>query len=176
MAFLRAVDRFIHAIDAANEWAGKAMGFFLLALVVVMVSRVVARYVFDHPFVWGYEVTLYIYATLLMLTGGYTLKHNAHVNVNIVERHLSVRKAAILRLFTAPVLFFFVGLLIWQGARMAHTSVIIAERYPSLWAPIIYPLKILIPVGASLLFVQGIARLSRDVRVVFQDRSGAKES
>jgi TRAP-type mannitol/chloroaromatic compound transport system permease small subunit len=54
-----------------------------------------------------------------------------------------------------------------MGGQDAAYSWSVREHTNSTWAPPLYPLRIVIPVAASLLFLQGIARFIRDVSIMF---------
>jgi len=172
----RRIDYVFDNISLVNEWVGKCLRFVLLALTAVVVLGVGARYLFNNPLNWNLDVSIFLYAGLIILSGGYVLKRDAHVRVDIFERRLSESKGAILRLAVAPLFFLFVGVFMWQTSIYAYTSVMIRERISDLWAPYVYPIKLLMPVGCLLLFLQGLCSFSRDLRVVLQGRKARGKS
>ena len=53
---------------------------------------------------------------------------------------------------------------------LAWESLSICERSNSAWQPPIYPVKMMIPIGAFLLLLQGIAKLIRDILTLFSGK------
>ena len=173
MTFQMTSKRFVHAIGSANEWIAGVMRFFLLGLVALICIQVVARYIFNHPFIWSNEVNIYMFGIIVMFAGAYTYKRNCHISVDILERLLTKRSMAIVRLFLYPLAFLFLGVLIWEGSGMAYKGVISAERFSSVWAPLAWPLQLAIPLGCLLFFLQVICKLIDDIYIILE---GKKET
>ena len=168
---MRKLESALGIIDSISEWSGRIVGFMIPCIVVVMVYEVVARYGFNSPTVWAYELTIFLFGGCMIIGGAYAHRYRAHVNVDIVYGRLSPRVKAILDLFTATLFFLFVGILLWKGIEFAVTSVQNLERTDTLWAPPIYLFKISLPIGAGLIFLQGIATFIRDLATAITGRA-----
>ena len=153
----------LNAIDSISEWTGKVVSFMIAIAVVAMSYEVVARYVFNAPTIWSYEVTYSLCGTAAIIGGAYTLRHRAHVNVDIVYSHIPRRGKAVLDMVSSVIFFAFVGILVWKGAGFALKSLRFLEHSDSLWAPPLYPFKIALFIGASLIALQGLAKFIRDL-------------
>jgi TRAP-type mannitol/chloroaromatic compound transport system permease small subunit len=158
-------------IDNTVNWIGKIISFAIFAIAGVVLVAVVARTI-DHPVNWTFEVAYYLFGSCFLLAGSYALLKNQHVNIDILLHRLSPRKAAIINLCTWPFFFLFAGALLWGGVQMAMRSISIQEKFGTIWAPPLYPLKIMVPLGAFLILLQGIAHFIRDLR---QAISGTSE-
>ena len=145
--------RTLGIIDNTVNWIGKIISFAIFAIAGVVLVAVVARTI-DHPFNWTFEIAYYLFGSCFLLAGSYALLQKQHVNIDILLRHLSPRKAAILNLCTWPVFFLFTGAILWGGIQMATRSVGIQEKFGTIWAPPLYPLKIMVPLGAFLIIIQ----------------------
>jgi TRAP-type mannitol/chloroaromatic compound transport system permease small subunit len=167
-------NRFLRAIDRTNEWVGKCVSVLILVIVALIVVRVIWRYVFNRPILWAHEMTIFVYGGYFILAGGYVLLHKAHVSVDIVYERFSPRVQAAIDLLTAPLLFFFIGLLLWESFLMALESWQMREVNPTFWAPPVYPIKTVIPISAFLFLLQGCAKFIRDVKTVIT-REGKEE-
>jgi len=152
----------LSVIDNISEWTVMIMGFAIPLIVVLIIYEVVMRYVFNQPTIWVHELSQLLWGSLFMLVGAYILRHDGHVNMDLVYTRLSPRKRAILDLVTALIFFLFCGVLLWKGWTMASNSLAILEHSGSPWDPPIYLVKLTIPVGASLLILQGIAKFIRN--------------
>lgn len=162
---MKAVKRFLHLVDATNEWIGDKDSWLIVVILGIVVIEVVARYVFSIPLIWPHETSTFIFGAYFMLGGGYILLHRGHVNIDILHQRLSQRMRAIVDLGTAMFFFLFCGLLLWQSAEMGWHSLMIQEKTQSVWAPPVYPIKIIVPIAAFLLLTQGLAKFIRDLRI-----------
>lgn len=156
------LERFLHAVDITNKWLGKMMSFTVLVLLAVVVTGVVARYVFDHPFLWTHETSTFIFGIYIVLGGGYVLALRQHINVDIVYQRFSVRTKAIVDIFTGPFFFIFGAALLWQTIDMSWTSLQNLEHAATAWCPPVYPFKVFLPIGSFLLLMQGLVKFIRD--------------
>ena len=155
--------RFLSVIDNINDQAGKTISFLVIFVLIVIVIETAARYVFNSPTMWVYETAIFLFAGYDILGGGYVLRHHAHVNMDIIHSRLSPRTKAIVDLITSFFFFLFCGLLLWKGIDFAWRSIEALETTTSAWAPAIYPVKIMIPLGALLILLQGLAKFIRDL-------------
>ena len=100
-----------------------------------------------------------------MLGGGYVFLHEGHVRLDALYERFTPRVKAILDLITFIFFFIFCGVLIWKGWLMGWDSLMMLERTQSAFAPPLYPIKLVIPVGAGLLILQGLAKFIRDLSI-----------
>lgn len=155
----------IRAIDRFTGWIGWAVAWLIVPLVVAVTYEVVARYVFDAPTIWAYDVSYMLYATIFMLGASYALRQGAHIRTDMLWEGYSDRTKGIID-SAAYILFFFPGLLLlfvasfdeavyaWQiGERSEQTA----------WRPILWPLKAVVPLTALLLMVQGVSELLKSL-------------
>ena len=154
-------------IDQLSEWTGRVTSLMIYGVLGTLIYEVFARYVFNSPTIWAHETSTFFFGAYFMLGAAYCLRHDSMIHVDILSRRLSLRKQAALNVVTF-VLFVAVCIpLIWMGGKEAAYSWSVREHTNTTWAPPLYPLKIVIPVAASLLFLQGIARFIRDVSIAF---------
>ena len=125
-----------------------------------------------------------MYGALFFMAGAYTLARGGHVRADIFYRLWAPRTQAKLDLLLYFV-FFFPGVvaLVWAGTEHAEESW--RYREVSIFSPTgvpLYPLKTLLPIGAVLLFLQGVAEVCRcplhprrPVAAAPQRRGGAGE-
>lgn len=158
------ISRFIILnIDRFSSAVGKAFAWYIIILTFGESYEVFVRYILDDPTTWAYDVSYNMYGALFFIAGAYTLARNGHVRVDVVYRLLRPRVQAGIDL-ALYLGFFFPGViaLIYAGSRYAAAS----WRYHevSVFSPAdipIFPLKTLIPAGGVLLFVQGLAEVTR---------------
>ena len=164
MANLNAIFRLV---DKTNEWVGKIISFSMLLVFALVLNEVIRRYLFNSPTVWGNESIQMIFGIYIMLSGGYILRFREHVNVDILYSRLSIKNKARLGIITFPIFLMFCSMLLIYGGSLAWESLSILEHSESAWNPPLYPVKMMIPVGASLILLQGIVKLIRDILILF---------
>ena len=86
-----------------------------------------------------------------------TLRKGAHIVVDVVVDNAKPRTRAILDLITAPVFFFGMLVLLAGGWDQFSLSWRMREAMPTVWAPPYYTMKFMVPLGAFLLMLQGVA-------------------
>ena len=122
----------LRIIDSISEWSGKIISFGLIPIILIIVYDVVLRYVFRNPTIWAGEVSTYLFGICWITAGAYAHYHDAHVKMDVLYSRLSQRKRAIIDLITSVLFFFFIGIIVWQGARYGWVSVRNLESSPSI--------------------------------------------
>ena len=156
--------RFLRIVDLISDWSGRIASFLVLAMIAIVGYEVVLRHLFDSPTMWAHESAQFVFGAMSIMGGAYVLYRGAHVKMDVIYSRCSPRAKAILDLATAPIFFCFAAILLWTSGDFAWESFQELERSNSQWRPPIYPIKMLIPVAAILLVLQGIAKLVRDIR------------
>jgi len=156
----------LKVLDAISEWSGKIFSWFIVTIIALSLYEVFTRRFLGKPTIWTHEIIGYCFCAAVLLTIGYTLKHRAHANVDILYDYLSPRTQAILDLIAYTIFIgIFTVFLLYEGIIFAATSWAIMERTPSAFNFYIFPAKTLIPVGMFLLAIQMISDVIR--RIVF---------
>ena len=143
-------------------------------LVLITTYEVIMRYLFKSPTIWSWDVNIQIFAAIVMLGGGYTLLEKGHVSVDVFTTNMSEKGRAILDILTS--VFFFIGVVVLmvKGWEMAMMSIQGNERMSTIWAPPYYYVKMLIPIGAFLVLLQGISTLLKDISKILPDKEREK--
>jgi len=146
-------------IDVLNERVGRAMSWLATLMVAVVAWNVFLRLFFHKGSVAMQELEWALFGPLFLLTAGYTLVHDEHVRVDIFYSRLSDRGKALVDLagsllFLIPVCV----LIIWTSWPFIAASWAAGEVSPDPGGlPARYILKAVIPVGFSLLGLQGLS-------------------
>jgi TRAP-type mannitol/chloroaromatic compound transport system permease small subunit len=159
--------KLVSLIETISIWSGKAVSFLLLALIGVITYEVVARYFFDAPTIWAHETITYTSGVIYIIGGAYTYYLRGHVSVDIVYNRFPPRVRALMDIFICFTFFLiYVGIMLSMGGVVAWESIMRLERTGSFWNPPIYPIKAMIPLGALLILLQGLAKFIRDVKTL----------
>jgi TRAP-type mannitol/chloroaromatic compound transport system permease small subunit len=160
---MTALDSFCRGVSAANERVGSAVSWLALPLTLLVGYDVGMRYAFGQPTVWAWDIIVQIAGAMVVLAGGFTLKQGGHIGVDILVVGLSPRRRAIVDALLGPIFLFTVGAMTWVTALDAWDSTRSGERLSTVFAPPIYPFRIVVAIGALLLLLQGVVKLIRDL-------------
>ena len=154
-------------IDTVNDRVGNLLSYFLFFFFVLLLMEVILRYFFNSPTVWANELAQMLFGAYAILAGGYIMRIGGHVNVDILYSRLSRKSRAGLDIFTSLLFFLFCAMLLIYGGSLAWDSLSRFEHSQSAWNPPLYPAKLMIPLAAVLLLLQGLAKLIRDILILF---------
>jgi len=155
--------RLAAAIDAITRFVGKTIAWLILPMMMSLVWEVVARYFFNAPTVWAYDMTFMLYGTFFMIGSAWTLQRGGHIRTDNYYGRWSDRTKARVDLACYAV-FFFPAMVVfaWLGAEYFWKSMLQNERIvTSPWLPIVWPFKFVMPATAVLLLLHGIAECIR---------------
>ena len=169
---MHALKTCLSIIDKINEWVAKLVSWAIILIIGSTAYEVIMRYVFASPTAWSFELNYLTNGVYFLLLGAFTFAVRGHVNVDIFYARFSPRTRAIVDLFTAPLFFFFISMMLIFGGQFALDSLAYRETLSSAWAPPIYPVKMVIPVAAAMLILQGLAKFIRDLHTALTGRKG----
>ena len=160
---MRALLRIAHRIDRTNEWVGRLAYWLTLIMVGVGAYNTLVRYL-DRFTGLGLssntyiELQWYMYSLIFLLGAAWTLKHDAHVRVDVLFARLSARGRAWVNLGGAALFLLpFCLLIIWMSWPTVYNSWAVLEVSPDPGGLPRYPIKTVIPVAFFLLFLQGVS-------------------
>jgi TRAP-type mannitol/chloroaromatic compound transport system permease small subunit len=157
--------RTIRVLDDVSLWSGRIVGWLIIPMVLSLVYEVVARYFFNAPTVWAYDMTFMLYGSFFMLGSAYTLLRKSHIRTDFFYGQWSPRRQGWVDA-TCYLLFFFPGLIAFLvvGWDYFWVSFQRGERIvTSPWMPIVYPFKAAIPLATLLLLLQGLSEFLKSV-------------
>lgn len=157
--------QYLHTIDRISEWSGKIFSWLLVVTMVIIAFEIFMR-IFGSSQVWVFDVTLFTAGSVYLMGGAYTLWRGTHVRMDIFYIRFSPRTKALFDLITLPGFIVFVGILLWQGGVRAWESFQMKEILFTAFQPPVWPVRWTIPIGALLIFLQGLAEAVRDVYMV----------
>ena len=159
-------------VDEINAWIGRITCSIILIVCAFILYEVLKRYLLNAPTIWVHESTQLLFGACAILAGGFILKQDAHIRVDIIYEKLSQRSRAMMDIVTFPVFFIYTATLLYFSAELAWDSVAKLEYSGSFWNPPIYPFKAMMPIGAFLLLLQGLHKLMKDI-LTFTQTGGA---
>ena len=166
------VSKLIYGIDQLSRMVGHAFAWCIIILTFGTCYEVFVRYVLDNPTSWAFDMSYLMYGGLFFMAGAYALSRNAHVRGDFLYRLWRPRVQAIVEL-TLYVLFFYPGVLALMYAGWGYGYEAARIREVSVNSPVgipVWQMKLLIPFGAGLLAIQGIAEVLRCILCIRDNR------
>ena len=166
------INRFIYGVDQLSKTVGHAFAWCIIILTLGTSYEVLVRYALNNPTSWAFDFSYLMYGGLFFMAGAYTLSRNGHVRGDFIYRMWRPRTQAIVEL-TLYILFFFPGVLalVIAGWQYGYDAMKLREVSVNSPAGIpVWQLKLLIPFGAGLLALQGVAELLRCVQCIRDNR------
>jgi C4-dicarboxylate transporter DctQ subunit len=99
-------------IDTIEE---TIIAFLLGAMTLITFANVIARYVFNSNILWALELTVFMFAWLVLLGASYAVKKSAHLGVDAIINLVSPRAKRVMGLISAFACVAFAFLLL-KGA------------------------------------------------------------
>ena len=167
MKVLLAISR---AIDAVSAFVGKVAAWLILVAVLISAGNAVIRKAFDMSSNAWLELQWYLYGTVFLLAAAYTLQKNEHVRIDFVSNMLSKRTRDWVDLF--GYVFFllpFTTLMVYLSFPWFVKSFFSGEYSANAGGLLLWPAKIMVVLGFSLLTAQGISEIIKRWAVIRGD-------
>jgi TRAP-type mannitol/chloroaromatic compound transport system permease small subunit len=151
-------------IDKLNERIAGAVSWALLAAVVICAGNALLRYLFKASSNSWLEIQWYLFAAVFMLASAHTLQRDEHVRIDVITGRFAPRTRAWLDLagyllFLLPVCL----LILYYGIPFALYSMRSGEMSSSAGGLIVWPAKLLVPLGFGLLVLQGLSEIIKRI-------------
>jgi TRAP-type mannitol/chloroaromatic compound transport system permease small subunit len=149
-------------IESFIDWVGRATSWLALAIVLLMATNVVLRYLFSYGSVWAQELEWHLLAPLILFGIAYALQKGEHVRVDVAYTHFTEKNKARVNLFGALLCLAISAIVIWLSIHYVEQSYVIGEKSSDpgglthRWV-----LKALIPIGFVLLLLQSAAEVAK---------------
>jgi len=151
-------------IDRLNERIGQAFYWLVLVTVLISAANAIARKVFNYSSNGLLEIQWYFFSAIFLFLAGYTLLRNEHVRIDVISSRLSKRAQTWIDIL--GTLFFLLPmaiLLMWLSWPVFVDAYQRNEVSTNAGGLIIWPARLLVPVGFLLLVAQGISELIKRI-------------
>jgi TRAP-type mannitol/chloroaromatic compound transport system permease small subunit len=161
MSFLLSLSRLI---DTINEKIGNGISWALLLSVLICTGNALVRYTFNTSSNAWLEIQWYLFSSMFLLAASQTLRRNEHVRIDVIAGRFSKRTQVWIDLFGFLVFLLPMATIILYYA-VPYVIVSFQEQEVSSNAGglIVWPAKILIPIGFLQLTLQGFSELIKRI-------------
>ncbi len=151
----------IRIIDTFTDLTGSLFAWLSVPLVAAVAYEVFARYIFNAPTIWAFDLTYMLYGALFMLGAAYALHKGAHIRTDFFWDTFSPRTKGLIDTISYVVFFFpsltALGIISYHEANYAFQINETSDQTP--WRPILWPFKFIVPAACVLLMIQGFSEL-----------------
>jgi len=152
------------SVSRIIDWLSERIGhtFYWLVLVTVLISaaNAVVRKAFNVSSNSFLEIQWYLFSAIFLFLAGYTLMRNDHVRIDVVAGRLSKRAQTWIDIVgTVFFLFPMAGLLMWLSWPVFVDAYQRHEISTNAGGLVIWPARLLVPIGFLLLLIQGVSEL-----------------
>lgn len=158
------VIRITKAIDALSDAFGLIAKWLVLLACLVSAGNATIRYLLNYSSNGWLEIQWYMFGGIVFLGAAQTLRFNEHVRVDLVYSAVSDRARLWIdivgfTIFLLPVMTY----LIYLTTPFFLTSYRLQETSSNAGGLILWPIKLVLPLGFVLLWLQGLAELAKRI-------------
>ncbi|WP_303721192.1 TRAP transporter small permease subunit [Malonomonas rubra] len=157
--FVSILRQFCYGVEFIVRVAGYAAAGLMPILAAIVSFEVFSRYFLNHPTIWAFDLSLFLFGYIASLGGAYAHQQRAHITVDIFYQKVSPKTRKIFDLISFTLAIFFLLLIIYVCYDKLQDALKFDIRRQSEWAPLMFHFWIM-TITASCLFV---LQLSRDM-------------
>jgi TRAP-type mannitol/chloroaromatic compound transport system permease small subunit len=149
-------------IESVIDLFGKVAAWLTLSIVLLIVVNVILRYSMSLGSVWAQELEWHLLAAMILFGISFSLLRGDNVRVDLFYANYTPQKKYIVDLVSAILTIIIAVFFVKLSINYVGQSFSIGEKSPDPGGiPMRWLVKSLIPIGFSLLALQGFAEMLR---------------
>jgi TRAP-type mannitol/chloroaromatic compound transport system permease small subunit len=149
-------------IESVIDLFGKVASWLTLSIVLLIVVNVILRYSMSLGSVWSQELEWHLLAAMILFGISFSLLRGDNVRVDLFYANYTPQKKYIVDLVSAILTIIIAVFFVKLSINYVGQSFSIGEKSPDPGGiPMRWLVKSLIPIGFSLLALQGFAEMLR---------------
>lgn len=151
-------------IDQITTWVGKLTMWLILITTLISAGNAIVRKIFNVSSNGLLEIQWYLFAAVFLMGAGYGFLKNSHVRIDFIATKLSARTRNWIDVVgIIAVLMPFCVLSIVLSWPLFTNALVTGEMSQNAGGLIRWPAYALIPLGFSLLALQGVSELIKRI-------------
>jgi TRAP-type mannitol/chloroaromatic compound transport system permease small subunit len=152
------------AIDALTERVGRFVYWLVLIVVLISATNASVRKLFSVSSNAFLEIQWYLFSVIFLFGAGYTLLHNEHVRIATISGRLSARAQNWIDVVGIVLFLWPMSIIImWLSWPLFVDSFARNEVSSNAGGLIIWPARLMVPVGFALLLMQSASELIKRI-------------
>lgn len=136
--------------------------WLMFAMMAILVYSSYAKFTSGSP-IWVVEMAQFTLAAYYLLGSGYSMQLDAHVRMDLLYSRWSPRRRAMMDAFTIFFLIFYLVILLLGGISSTEYAIDYNQKNYSSWAPLLWPIKVIMTFGVLLMLLQATATFFKDL-------------
>jgi TRAP-type C4-dicarboxylate transport system permease small subunit len=162
------LDRIIERVSYVFVYISGVMALLMACLATYGVIR---RYAFNDPEKYSYEISIMFLLVGVVLALPYIQRVERNIRVDFIVNRLPAGAQVVMLEIVFPLLaLFYIVPLTWKSWENSWYALQVGERSYSSWAPLVGPIKVMVPICAGLLCLVLLAQFCRGVNSLVQRR------
>lgn len=155
-------------IDRISAITGVIAAWLIAPLIGAMCYEVFARYVFNAPTIWAYELGYLLTGSGWLLGMAYTLSRGAHIRIDVLYLNMSPRVQAMVDV--AGYVLLLLPFILWLSSTLDDRAIAAfrsgEKTGQSAWNPPLWPFRTVFFVSFALLALQVVAEVLRKLALI----------
>ena len=154
---------FIKYVDALNYRIGRFAMYGIFLMMGILLWSSISK-TFFNPSLWTLEMAQFCMVAYYMLGGPYSIQMGSNVRMDLLYGEWDNHRKAQVDAMTIIFLIIYLIFMIWGGWESFMYSLSYGgERSSSIWRPYIWPIKLIMLFGLSLMLLQSISEFFKDI-------------
>ena len=154
---------FIKYVDAFNYRIGRVAMYGIFVMMGILLWSSISK-TFFNPSLWTLEMAQFCMVAYYMLGGPYSIQMGSNVRMDLLYGEWDNHRKAQVDAMTIIFLIIYLIFMIWGGWESFMYSLSYGgERSSSIWRPYIWPIKLIMLFGLSLMLLQSISEFFKDI-------------
>jgi len=158
----RFLKQYVAFVEAINYRLGRIVMYGIFVMVGILLWSSVSK-TFFLPSLWTLESAQFAMVAYYVLGGPYSIQLGSNVRMDLFYSPWSDRKKAWVDAFTVLLLIFYLGVLLWGAVDSTQYAIQYNERSYSAWRPYMWPIKVVMCLGFTLMLLQSTCELIKDI-------------
>jgi TRAP-type mannitol/chloroaromatic compound transport system permease small subunit len=158
----RPIRLYVRYIDAFNRFVGRFAMYLFFVLGAVLLYSTASRVFLGQPVNWSLEMSQFLLSAYYLLGGAYSMQNNAHVRMDLIYGRMSPRNRAVTDAITILFVIFYLAVLLLGGFSSTQYSITYNQTNYTSWAPLLWPIKLVMTIGIFLMLLQAISQFFKD--------------
>ncbi|MDR2364442.1 MAG: TRAP transporter small permease subunit [Zoogloeaceae bacterium] len=158
-----AAGKYVRFMAAVNRVMGGVAMYLLLVMLAILMYSAACNNLAGSPPIWAMEMAQFTMAAYYLLGASYSLQQGAHVRMDFLYERWKPRQRAAVDSITILFVIFYLGVLVYGGVQGSWYALEYGQRNHSVWGPYMAPIKIIMTLGMSLMLLQCVAELLKDI-------------
>ncbi len=153
---------YIRIVDAINYRLGRVVMYGIFVMMAILLWSSISK-TFFLPSLWTLEMAQFAMVAYYILGGPYSIQMGSNVRMDLFYGSWRPHTKAWVDAFTVFFLIFYLGIMVWGAIDSTSYAFQYNERSPTAWRPYLWPIKVIMTLGFSLMLLQAISELIKDI-------------